>query len=212
MGSDLDRIEKTYADVAAAYADHFFGEHGKKPMDREVLRRFVREIGDRQPVRGFGCGPGQTTKFLSDAGLAIAGLDLSEELLDQARRRYPKILFQKGNLLDLDFEADSVAGAVAFYAIVHFNRAEVKTAFQEVFRALEPGGLFLFTFHVGEESLHIEEFLDTPVDIDFMFFPVDFIEGAQKTAGFLKIDVLERSPCPDVEYPSTRAYVFAEKP
>ncbi|MBI9082309.1 MAG: methyltransferase domain-containing protein [Desulfobacterales bacterium] len=212
MSKTLNRIEKTYSAVAEVYAEAFFDEHRKKPMDREMLERFVREMGDRQPVWDFGCGPGQTAKFLKDAGQEISGLDLSEELLDQARRLYPDIPFQKGNLLDLDFENASIAGVVAFYAIVHFTRDQVEKAFQEVFRVLKPNGILLFTFHVGGETLHIDTFLGREVDIDFMLFPAAFISQSLKTAGFTLVEIVEREPYPDVEYPSRRAYVFARKP
>ena len=50
MGQDLERIEAVYDTVAEAYADAFCGEHEKKPMDREMLSRFAREVGDRSPV------------------------------------------------------------------------------------------------------------------------------------------------------------------
>lgn len=126
MGQDVDKIESLYDRVAKEYAETFSGEHEKKPKDQEILYRFSREIRDRRPVWDFGCGPGQTTKYLKNLGIEISGLDLSEELLEQARTIRPEINFRKGNILELDFENDSIAGVVAFYAIVHFTEDQVE--------------------------------------------------------------------------------------
>lgn len=212
MEQCLRKIEETYNRVAGEYAQAFFGEHEKKPKDREMLFRFSQEIGDKQPVWDFGCGPGQTTKYLHDLGMDVSGLDLSEKIVEEARRYYPWIHFQKGNILDLVFGNDTLAGVVAFYAIVHFTPDQVEKAFCEIFRVLKPGGLFLVAFHVGEETIHVGEFLGKQVDIDFMFFTVDFISGCLRRVGFVKIDIIEREPYEGVEYPSRRAYVFASKP
>ena len=212
MGQDVRKVENLYDTVAKEYAEAFSGEHEKKPKDRELLHRFSQMIGDGRPVWDFGCGPGQTAKFLKDLGVEISGLDLSERVLEQARNLHPEIHFRKGNLLDLDFQDDSIAGIVAFYAVVHFTKEQAGVAFREVFRVLQPGGIFLFTYHIGEETLHIDEFLGKKVDIDFMFFTSDFISGCLRKNGFEKIETIEREPYPGVEYQSRRAYVFAGKP
>lgn len=118
MGSELNKIERMYDTVAKEYAKAFSNEHEKKPKDQEVLRKFLIEIGDKKPVWDFGCGPGQTTKYLKNLGIIISGLDLSEKILEQARENNPEIHFRKGNMLSLEFENNSIAGIVAFYAIV----------------------------------------------------------------------------------------------
>ena len=184
----------------------------KKPKDQEILHRFSIEIGDKKPVWDFGCGPGQTTKYLKDLGIEISGLDLSEKILEQARTIHPEIHFRKGNILELEFENDSVAGFVAFYAIVHFTEAQVGIAFREVCRVLQPGGIFLFTYHIGEGTIHLDEFHGKKVDIDFMFFTTDFIFSCLQDSGFEKIEIIEREPYPAGEYESRRAYVFATRP
>jgi ubiquinone/menaquinone biosynthesis C-methylase UbiE len=142
----------------------------------------------------------------------ISGLDLSGGILEQARAIHPEIHFQKGNILELAFEDDSIAGVVAFYAIVHFTEEQVRMAFREVYRVLQPGGLFLLTYHIGDETIHIDEFLGKRVDVDFMFFTTDFISCSLKESGFEGIRTIERDPYPGVEYESRRAYVFGTKP
>ncbi len=212
MVQDLNNIERMYDSVAKEYADTFSGEHDKKPKDQEILHRFSQEIRGRKPVWDFGCGPGQTTKYLKDLGIEISGLDLSEKMINQARTIHPDINFRKGNLLKLKFDDDSIAGAVAFYAIVNFTEEQVGIALREVFRVIQPGGRFLFTFHIGEETIHIDEFLGNKVDIDFMFFTTEFMFSCLKDIGFEKVEIIEREPYPEVEYSSQRAYVFARKP
>jgi len=212
MGQDLNKIESLYDSLAREYAEEFSCEHEKKPMDQEILLRFSKEIGDRRPVWDLGCGPGQTAGYLKNLGVEISGLDLSENILEQARKIHTGIHFRKGNILDLEFENDSIADVVAFYAIVHFSGEQVGTAFREVFRILQPGGIFLLTYHIGEETIHVDEFLGKEIDIDFMFFTNNFITRFLKESCFEGVEVIEREPYPGIEYESRRAYVFAEKP
>ncbi len=212
MGQNINKIERLYDTVAREYAEVFSGEHEKKPLDQVVLKRFADLIGERRPVWDLGCGPGQTTRYLHALGIDISGLDLSAGLLEEARGLHPGIHFQKGNLLALDFADDAIAGAVAFYAIVHFDEEQVRQAFREVFRVLQPGGLFLLTYHIGNEIIRVEEFLGKRVAIDFMLFSSGFILDTLERCGFGIKDVIEREPYPAVEYESRRGYVFAEKP
>jgi hypothetical protein len=79
-------------------------------------------------------------------------------------------------------------------------------------RVLQPGGRLLLTFHIGEGSVHVDEFLGRPVALDFVFFTPKGVTDEVIRAGFAAVEVIERDPYADVEYPSRRAYLFARKP
>jgi SAM-dependent methyltransferase len=206
-----DDIRRCYDAVAREYAEKFDGELAHKPLDRELLRRFAEEIGPAGTIYDLGCGPGQTTAFLQECGADVCGIDLSPELIAEARRRHPGASFEVGDILDLPLGDEVAAGIVAFYAIVHFSAGQLRQALAEMGRVLRPGGRLLLAFHIGREAVHVEEFLGRAMSLDFEFFEPAIIREELSAAGFTGVEVVEREAYPVVEYPSRRAYVFATK-
>jgi SAM-dependent methyltransferase len=212
MEQTSHHIGASYDTVARAYAERFAGELAHKPLDRELLARFASDVKGRGDVYDLGCGPGQTTAFLDGLGVNVRGLDLSAGLLREARKRHPGIPFEQGDMLALPLADSYLAGVVAFYAIVHFSPAGLRTALAEMHRVLQPGGRLLLAFHIGEGSIHLDEFLGSPVSLDFMFFAPQVVMDLLAEVDFVAVEVIERDPYQDVEYPSRRAYLFARKP
>ena len=70
----------------------------------------------------------------------------------------------------------------------------------------------LLSFHVGNEILHVTDFLGKPVSLDFLFYPTEVIRELLEEVGFEIEEVVVRSAYREVEHPSQRAYVFAKKP
>lgn len=206
-------IRETYDRLADEYARRFVNELQQKPLDRELLSRFAREVANPGEVCDIGCGPGHITRYLRDAGTKVFGLDVSPRMLEQARQLYPDICFREGNMLALNLPEGALAGIVAFYAIVNIPKEFLSVVFREIVRVLQPGGLLLLAFHVGDEALHLPELWGRPISMDWFLFPTLEIRRSLEAAGFAIEEIIEREPyAPEVEYQSRRAYIFARKP
>jgi hypothetical protein len=70
----------------------------------------------------------------------------------------------------------------------------------------------LLAFHIGDETIYLDEWWDQPVSVDFFFFRPDEMAGYLRAAGFEVEEIVEREPYPDVEHQSRRAYIFARRP
>jgi ubiquinone/menaquinone biosynthesis C-methylase UbiE len=197
--------------TASNYAEKFINELEHKHLDKILLKAFALENIGKGKLIDLGCGPGQTTKFLFDCGFGdIIGVDISSEMVTVARNINPHLNFEKADILNLNYPDNSFGSAIAFYSIVHFDYEQVKTAFKEIKRVLVIDGQFLFTFHVGNNIVHLDNFLDHDVNIDFYFFETSKIKDLLITAGFEIVDIIERQPYKDIEYQSERAYIWTK--
>jgi ubiquinone/menaquinone biosynthesis C-methylase UbiE len=213
MNHDLSQsVRNSYDRLADEYARRVFHELDNKPFDRQMLDRFAAETASQGTVCDMGCGPGHVGRYLCEAGAHVFGLDLSPQMLEQARQLNPGMAFQEGNMMALELEANSLAGITAFYAIVNIPEESLPAVFQEMHRVLQPGGLLLLAFHVGSEVIRIDELWGQPISMDFFMFSTAAIRRLLQSSGFTIEEVLEREPyAPEVEHQSHRAYIFARK-
>jgi SAM-dependent methyltransferase len=207
------KLRDDYDQVAEEYAREFCDELDKKPFDRKMLDWLAERVDRRGVICDMGCGPGQVARYLRGRGAEVCGLDLSPEMVRQAQALNPDIPFQQGDMLALTNVADnSYAAIAAFYSIIHIPRPSMIEALRELKRVLRPEGLLLLTFHIGQQTVHRDEWWGKEVSLDFHFFETEEMKGHLETAGFALAEAIERDPYPDVEYQSRRAYIFAKKP
>jgi len=211
--NDPESVRADYDRIAEEYARKIFDELQHKPFDRELLTRFAEALRGRGQICDMGCGPGHVARFLHDAGADAFGVDLSPQMVEQARRLNPDVRFREGNMLAVDLPDESVAGITAFYAIVNIPAGSLPTAFEEMYRVLQREGLLLLAFHIGDDMIHPEQLWGKPVGMEFYELQPERIKRLLDDAGFEVEEIIEREPyAPEVEYQSRRAYVLARKP
>jgi SAM-dependent methyltransferase len=210
--SDGHDPRNSYDRVAAEYAQRFQDEMDDKPFDRDYLAQLVRLVSRLGPICDLGCGPGQIARYLHRLGADVLGVDLSPGMVAEATRLNPQIPFHQGDMRALPFPDRSWGGIAAFYTIIHIPPAEVVQVLAELRRVLRPGGVILLSFHIGDRTIHLDEWWQKPVSLDFFHFRPAEMEEHLKTAGFELLQTVVRQPDAAVEYPSQRAYLFARRP
>jgi SAM-dependent methyltransferase len=205
-----DALRSGYAAAARAYREHLLDELAAKPLDRAFLDAFAERCRSGLIV-DVGCGPGQVACYLAARGAAVEGIDLSQAMIDEAMASHPELAFRVGDMFELPYEPASVAGIVAFYAIVHLRSDELAAPFCEFHRVLAPGGLVAVAFHAGNDTVHVDELFGCPASLDFMFHRPEAVAGALVEAGFALEARLDREPYPGTEHPTPRCYLLARR-
>ena len=208
----LNDCQASYDIVADEYVRRIFDELRHKPFDRKLLDRFAERMRDVGLACDMGCGPGHVARYLHERGARVCGVDSSAAMVERASRLNPAISFRQDDMRALDAPDGAWAGIAAFYSIIHIRRDEMAQVFSELRRVLRPGGILLLAFHVGDDTIHLDEWWNQKVNVDFYFFRSEEIAEHLRASGFEVEEILEREPYPDVEHQSRRAYIFARRP
>lgn len=98
---------------------------------------------DRPNILDVGCGPGWFTDNLARHG-TVTGLDLSEEAINMARSRFPKVTFMAGNVYEVRLPEAHFDVVVSQEVLDH---VEDQSAFiSRVAGLLKPGGHLLLSY------------------------------------------------------------------
>lgn len=207
-----NNCRRSYDIVADEYARRIFDELRHKPLDRALLDRFASRVRGVGPACDMGCGPGHVARYLHERGVEVCGVDLSAEMVAQARRLVQGVEFRQGDMMQLEVPDETWAGIATFYSLIHVPRRDMARALGELRRVLRLGGVLLVAFHIGDETVHLDELWGRKVCVDFFVFRSDEMAALLRAAGFEIEDVIEREPYPDVEHQSRRSYIFCRRP
>ncbi|KRV48604.1 hypothetical protein AQ490_24465 [Wenjunlia vitaminophila] len=205
-----DSVRHSYDTVAEEYAARLHDELAGKPLDRALLTCLMEQTEPGTAIADLGCGPGHVAAWLAANGARAVGIDLSAGMVEAGSRRFPRVEFREGDLLDLPASDGEFGSAVALYTIIHLRPGDLLHAFGEAARVLRPSGLLLLSFHIGDEVLHLDEWWGHDVDVDFRFLEPAHVAGLLEAAGFVVEMRLERSHYAH-EVETRRAYLLARR-
>jgi hypothetical protein len=207
-----DKVRAAYAAVAGSYAERLFNELTDLPFESWLLRRVV-DLADGAPVIEVGTGPGHVAAFLAEAGAQATGLDLTPEMIDEARRRYPGVSYQVGDLRQLMRPAthDGWGAVLAWYSLVHFAASELPAAIASLARPLRPNGWLVLGLHAGDEVRTVTEWFGHEVDVDFVLHDTAAVIAAVEQAGLRDVEWYQRGPIASRDETTQRLYVLACK-
>jgi uncharacterized protein YceH (UPF0502 family) len=208
-----EKVRAAYATVAASYSDHLSDELAGLPFESWLLRR-VADLADGAPVIEVGSGPGHVAAFLADAGADATGLDLSPEMVDQARNRHPAVTYQVGDLRRLLRPAthDGWGAVLAWYSLIHFAASELPDAIAALVRPLRAGGWLVLALHAGAEVRRVTEWFGHQVELDFVLHDPAEVVAVVEGAGLRDVEWYHRGPLTGRGETTQRLYVLARKP
>jgi ubiquinone/menaquinone biosynthesis C-methylase UbiE len=152
-----------------------FFRSGEINVANEVMTDMVAICGGQRSPRDLrmleiGCGVGRMTRMLSTLFDHVTGVDISEEMVRQARQNtadLPNVNLVVGDgctlpgLRDADYDF-----AFSFIVFQHIPALSVIASYcNEVFRVLKPGGLFKLQVqgHTGLKRSDMDTWLGYPI-------------------------------------------------
>ena len=146
-------------------------------VDYEATVEFYMEILRREGVQprsvvDLACGTGSVTAILARMGYPVLGVDMSEEMLTEAMGKVmdmenpPRFVCQKLQELRLPRAVDMAVCALDSLDYIT-DPADCKEAIRRVYKALNPGGIFIFDVNTPEKlrAMDGQVFLDEDDDV-----------------------------------------------
>ena len=146
-------------------------------VDYEATVEFYMQILDREGLKprtvvDLACGTGSVTEILARKGYQVTGVDMSEEMLTEAMAKVmdmenlPRFVCQKLQNLHLSVAVDMAVCALDSLDYVT-DPADCAEAIRRTYKALNPGGIFIFDVNTPEKlrAMDGQVFLDEDDDV-----------------------------------------------
>ncbi|MFI5801750.1 class I SAM-dependent methyltransferase [Streptomyces sp. NPDC051561] len=212
--SYLTALRESYDTVAADYAQIVPKPRELDPVSRAMLAAFAETVrtDERGPLADLGCGPGHITAHLAGLGASVQGIDLSPNMVEQARRAYPTLSFTVGSMTALPLPDAALGGILAYYSTHHTPPESLPQLYAEFHRALAPGGHLMLAGHVGEDECRrpAQAYGGHPVSYEFHILPAGRLAALLQRAGFTVTARLTQEPAEGARWAS--ATLLAHKP
>lgn len=142
---------RSYDRLAEQFTDVWFDHPPQQPLEQ-----FLACLGKRSNVLDAGCGPGHHARYLARHGHRVLGIDLSDEMLQIAKKSVREASFFKMDIQHLELCAQSFDGIWCAASALHVPREEVLQLLVGYKRVLRPGGVLGLNLLIGRPSEVVE--------------------------------------------------------
>lgn len=199
----MNNTAKTYKVIYKDYAN-------RNVMNTDIehmLEKFISYLKGKD-ILDIRCAQGRESKYLSEKGFEVTGIDITEEFLELARHNCPSCQFINMDMTDLQFQAESFDGIWACASFLHIPKDIAVSTLLGFKKVLKTNGLLYLSVMEGEYD---NERRNEDMDWDLRHFS-DYQEQELKNlllqCGYIFVELVKRKT------PSGRTFmhIFATKP
>lgn len=148
---------KIYDEIAEKYAKIF----DKDLSDIPFIKKFLTYVKPKGKILDLGCGTGRITSEYVKKGFDSIGVDLSEKMIDIAKKNHPKIKFICKNMRKIEFKPESFEAISLAYSLFHLEKRDVPAFLKKISVFLKKEGILFMVIQEGEGEVFINEPLAT---------------------------------------------------
>ena len=145
-------VEKGYDTIAAEY-------NSNRLTRKEVVGEYFESLSHFFPQTGtlldLGCGGGEpVTGYFARKGFHVTGVDISEQMIEIARKQVPQGNFIRRDMTECLFDEASFDLIVSTFAIIHIPQPEQEHLLRNILKWLKSSGIAYLTLGaINEQSV-----------------------------------------------------------
>jgi ubiquinone/menaquinone biosynthesis C-methylase UbiE len=194
--------QSAYDSVAEGYATNAFA----KQWMRGYVEAFCAWVGKPGKLLDLGCGPGNDSALFVERGFEVVGVDFSEKMIAEARKRVAQATFICSDFRKMNFDGDEFDAVWSVGSLHHLAKTDLPEVFQRLRRCMKPDGFMFISVQSGEgEAIIAREQIGVgQVTRKFWSYwqPEDFA-GELKQVGFLVVKQTHTESMRKKELPET---------
>ena len=171
-------LKDTYNQIA----EDWYADHKSDDWWNEGTKHFCSLFKNGDHILDVGCGAGIKSKYLSDKGFVVTGIDFSEKFINIAKRDNPGIKFYVLDMNDVSGLNTKFDGVFAQASLLHVPKNETLGVIEKFVEILKQGG-HLYIAVKGKRSGGLDEEMVEENDYGypykrfFSFYTMDELES-----------------------------------
>jgi len=178
MKDQIKKAIKIYDKIAEIYTKYTYGQ-----LQQYQLTKFISLLKGKK-ILDVGCGCGRDVEYFLQEGFDVMGIDLSEEMLKQARKIVPKTKLKKADFTDLKFKKESFDGIWSMVSLVHVPRKEMVKVLKGFNKILTKKGIFYLSVKEGKGEENLKKPKYNNESRLYVYFTEKEMKEYLKKAGF----------------------------
>tara|TARA_Y100000310_G_scaffold344921_1_gene460527 strand:+ start:3601 stop:4209 length:609 start_codon:yes stop_codon:yes gene_type:complete len=179
MKDVLKQAVQTYNKIAKIYSDYTYNK-----IQQYQLTKFISMLPGKR-VLDAGAGSGRDVEYFLNEGYDAIGIDISEGMLKEAKKRVPKkSVFKKMDFRKLKFKKESFDGIWSMSSLVHIPRKEVKDVLKGFNEILVKKGVLFIAVKEGKGKKEIKRLYYKNEPRTFVYFTEKEMRKYLEDTGF----------------------------
>lgn len=141
----MKNVTDFYNKTATGWSDEWLKEKKQSTILEKYYNCFAQGGTAHPKILDLGCGAGYDSKILKNLGAKVVGIDISDKLIEIAKKEVPECKFFVGDITDKFTALGKFDGVICLATIIHVDIQNMKKTFDNVADVLKKGGLFLIS-------------------------------------------------------------------